>query len=139
MREVFEMGGPAPEFSLIGTDGMIHTLNHYRGSRAIVIMFVCNHCPYVLGSEEYLKALAQTYHQRGVVFIGINPNSDKKVPEDSYEKMVTHMEENKFPWVYLHDPAGQIAMRYGASHTPHFFLTRFWSLSHLSREGFRQA
>jgi peroxiredoxin len=117
-----EIGKNAPDLSLIGTDGMIHTLNEYKGSRAIVVMFLCNHCPYVRGCEEYLRKLAEGYRRRGVAFIAINSNSVLTEPEDSYNEMTRLMEEKDFPWVYLHDPSQQIALKFGALCTPHFFL-----------------
>lgn len=122
MYDSLDIGCKAPDFSLIGTDGVIHTLAEFRGARAVVVMFLCNHCPYVIGCESYLKEIALKYQKRGVSFVAINSNCEEVKAEDSYEKMVEKMELSKFPWVYLHDSSQQIALKYGAQVTPHFFL-----------------
>lgn len=119
MKTLLEIGDLAPDFSLVGTDGLIYGINQYKGYRAIVLFFTCNLCPYVRGSEEYLRALVGEFHKKGVAFLGINPNNEG---EDTYEQMIALMEEHKFPWRYLHDPMQQIAKRYGALATPQFFL-----------------
>lgn len=122
MSYTLEIGKTAPDFSLIGTDGLIHTLNEFRGSRGIVVFFTCNHCPYVIGSEDYLISLAKEYYQRGIAFVAINSNSPNTYEEDSFENMVIRANEKNFPWPYLQDRSQQIAKRYGALCTPHFFL-----------------
>ena len=119
MKALLEIGDLAPDFSLVGTDGLIYGINQYKGYRAIVLFFTCNLCPYARGSDEYLRSLVGEFHKKGVAFLGINPNNEG---QDTYEQMIALMEEYKFPWRYLHDPMQQIAKRYGALATPQFFL-----------------
>ena len=117
-----ELGDVAPDFSLIGTDGLIYTINQYRGSRAIVVFFTCNHCPYAKGSEKALSDLCKKYIPKGVVFLAINSNDATEYPEDSYDNMQRLMEEKDLPWPYLSDSSQEIAKKFGAVCTPHFFL-----------------
>lgn len=121
MYHSLELGTKVPDFSLIGADGFIHTLGEFKGSRALVIMFLCNHCPYVQGSLHYLKQLAKTYQKRGVAFIAIHSNR-ARTSEDSYEMIVNHSISEQLPWISLHDASQQIALKFGALVTPHYFL-----------------
>ena len=122
MKRPLEIGMKAPEFSLIGTDGLIYSSNQIKGARAICIFFTCNHCPYVRGQDDYLSNLAQEYEKFGAKFIAINSNSAMQNVEDSYDGMVRRMEEKKFPWPYLHDATQSTAKAFGAGNTPEFFL-----------------
>ena len=119
MSTMLEIGEPAPDFSLIGTDGMIYNLTQYRGSRAIVVMFINEGSPSVIGCEEYLRSLAESYYHKGVVFVAINPENDTP---DIYDQMTDKMEKKGFPWPYLHDPTQRIVKQYGACSAPHFYL-----------------
>lgn len=119
MKTLLEVGDIAPDFSLVGADGLIYGINQYKGYRAIVVFFTCNLCPYARGMEEYLRVIADTFHKKGVAFLAVNPNDEGT---DTYEQMTALMEEHKFPWKYLQDKAQQIAKKYGALATPHFFL-----------------
>ncbi|MEC0244742.1 thioredoxin family protein [Paenibacillus chitinolyticus] len=116
------IGDGARDFRLQGTDGNIYTLDSFRHAKALVVFFTCNHCPYVLGSEEITRRTAEQFTEQGVAFVAINSNSSQTNPEDSFENMVERMEEKKFPWVYLHDKGQEIALAYGALRTPHFFV-----------------
>ena len=115
MKTLLDVGNLAPDFSLVGTDGLIYAINQYKGYRAIVLFFTSNGCPYAKGMEGYLKGLVGEFYKKGVAFIGINSSDD-------YDSMVAFMAERGLPWRYLHDPTQQIAKRYGAIVTPHFFL-----------------
>ena len=112
----------APNFRLKATDGSSYSLRDFVAARALVIFFTCNHCPYVTGSDEITRQTAEKYKDQGVLFVAINSNSAFSYPEDSFEKMVERMEKNQFPWVYLHDETQEVALRYGALRTPHFFV-----------------
>lgn len=112
----------APNFSLKGTDLKTYTLDSFKDAKYLVIFFTCNHCPYVVGSDEVTRETAEKYRADGVVFVGINSNSIKTVPDDSFEKMIERMEDKQFPWVYLYDETQEIAKKYGALRTPHFFV-----------------
>jgi len=88
----------------------------------LVIFFTCNHCPYVLGSDEVTRQTADKFAARGVAFVGINANSKNTYPEDDFDHMVTRMVEHKFPWIYLYDESQEVALAYGALRTPHFYV-----------------
>jgi len=116
------LGSKAPNFSLKGTDGKLHSLFGFKEAKGVVIFFTCNHCPYVIASDEITRAAVEKYGPKGIVFIGINSNSINTIPEDSYEAMIARHKSHKFPWYYLHDPTQEVALAYGALRTPHFFL-----------------
>lgn len=109
-------------FTLKGTDGKAYTLENFDHAKLLVIFFTCNHCPYVIGSDEITRQTAEKYKDRGVVFVGISSNDPAIYPEDSYEHMVKRMDEHHFPWHYLYDSTQEIAVHYGALRTPHFFV-----------------
>lgn len=114
-------GAKAPNFNLPGTDGKTHSLADFT-QKFLVIFFTCNHCPYVIGSDEVTRQTAKKFSSRDVAFVGINSNSRHTYEEDSFEHMVRRMNEHKFPWVYLHDESQEVALAYGALRTPHFFV-----------------
>lgn len=116
------LGQHPPEFSLRATDGKTYTLEDFKDFNTLVIFFTCNHCPYVINSDEITRKTVEKFSPKGVAFIGINSNSASTVAEDSYDHMVHRMHENKFPWVYLHDTTQEVAKKYGALRTPHFYI-----------------
>jgi peroxiredoxin len=116
------LGASAPNFNLLATDGKRYTLADFDDARFLVIFFTCNHCPYVLASDEYTRELALKFTQQGVRFIGINSNATSTVAEDSLEHMVARMAAEQFPWVYLRDEDQTVARAYGALRTPHYYL-----------------
>jgi len=116
------MGSKAKEFSLKGTDGKVYSLKDFAEAKVLVIFFICNHCPYVIGSDEVTRKTANKFAAQGVKFVGINSNSKNTYADDSFEHMVERMAEHKFPWVYLHDETQDVARAYGALRTPHFFV-----------------
>jgi peroxiredoxin len=122
MAYTLQIGEQAPDFDLKATDGKFYKLDDFSESRILVIFFTCNHCPYVLGSDEVTRLTANRFLNQGVRFVGINSNSPNTYAEDSYENMVLRMYENQFPWLYLHDETQQIASVYGALKTPHFYV-----------------
>jgi peroxiredoxin len=122
MAFTLEIGQKAPDFRLPATDGKTYQLSDFDDAKVLVIFFTCNHCPYVLGSDEVTRRTAERFAPQGVRFVGINANSVKTKPEDSFENMVKRMEENKFPWVYLRDDSQEVALAYGALRTPHFYV-----------------
>jgi peroxiredoxin len=122
MAYTLEIGSKAPDFLLKGTDGRFYSLNDFSEAHALVIFFSCNHCPYVLGSDEVTRKTAEAFEPRDVKFVAINSNSPNTYSEDSYENMVLRMGEKRFPWLYLHDDTQQIALEYGALKTPHFYV-----------------
>jgi peroxiredoxin len=121
MSFTLQIGDSAPAFSLPATDGQTYSLNEFD-DQVLVIFFTCNHCPYVFGSDENTRAIAEQFAELGVRFVAINSNSKNTYAEDSFEHMVERMEEYKFPWIYLHDESQEVALAYGALRTPHFFV-----------------
>lgn len=122
MAFTLQIGQKAPAFSLPATDGKVYSLADFDISPFLVIFFTCNHCPYVIGSDEVTRATAEKFMPKGVRFVGINSNSPNTYPEDSFFGMVGRMNKNKFPWLYLHDASQDVARAYGALRTPHFFV-----------------
>ena len=115
------LGSKPPAFHLLGTDKKYYGLEDFK-EKILVIFFTCNHCPYVIGSDEYTRRTAEKFLNQSVRFVGINSNSKNTVPEDSFEEMIKRMAEKRFPWVYLHDKTQEVARSYGALRTPHFFV-----------------
>ena len=122
MAYTLQIGEHAPDFNLKATDGKFYKLRDFSESRILVVFFTCNHCPYVLGSEEVTRATVNRFSNEGVRFVAINSNSPNSYEEDSYDHMVLRMNENHFPWLYLHDDTQEIALAYGALRTPHFYV-----------------
>lgn len=122
MSYTLSIGQIAPDFSLKGTDEKTYTLHDFSSAKGLVIFFTCNHCPYVIGSNENTRALAEKFKDQGIPFVGINSNSPNTYPEDSFEYMKALMEREHYPWTYLYDEGQVTALEYGALKTPHFYL-----------------
>lgn len=122
MAFTLPLGSTAPDFQLPATDGRTCSLATFADARILVIFFTCNHCPYVIGSDEVTRATAEKFADRGVRFVAINSNSSNTYAEDDYAHMVTRMMEMKFPWTYLRDKSQEVALAYGALRTPHFYV-----------------
>ncbi|HTZ50699.1 MAG TPA: thioredoxin family protein [Spirochaetia bacterium] len=122
MSFTLDIGARAPTFALPGTDGKTWRLDDFGKSPVLVVFFTCNHCPYVLGSDETTRKTVEKYAPRGVAFVGINSNSEQTHQEDDFPHMVERMNQNKFPWTYLRDQSQATARAYGALRTPHFFV-----------------
>lgn len=122
MAFTLQIGQKAIDFKLPSTEGREYSLSDFEKFKYLVIFFTCNHCPYVLGSDEITRDAAEKYSKKGVVFAGINSNSENTYPEDSFPHMVERMKKNKFPWVYLYDKPQEVAKAYGALRTPHFYV-----------------
>lgn len=122
MSFTLEPGQKAIDFRLPSTEGPEYSLSDFKDYQYLVLFFTCNHCPYVMGSDEMTRATAEKYCAAGVVFVGINSNSESTYEEDSFPNMVARMEKFKFPWKYLYDRDQSVAKAYGALRTPHFFV-----------------
>ena len=117
------LGMEAPDFKLTDQiDGKEKTLNELRSDKATVVMFICNHCPYVKHVQTGLVELANDYIPKGVSFIAINSNDVKNYPEDSPENMKAVGERLGYPFPYLFDETQEIAKAYDAACTPDFFV-----------------
>lgn len=121
MAYTLQIGEKAPDFQLPATDGGTYNLADFK-DKYLVIFFTCNHCPYVLGSDEMTRITAEKFKNKEVRFVGINSNSPNTYPQDSFDNMVKRMGQLKFPWLYLHDSSQDVARTYGALRTPHFFV-----------------
>jgi len=122
MGFTLDIGAHAPTFALPATDGKTYRLDDFKDASVLVVFFTCNHCPYVLGSDEVTRKTAEKFSSRGVTFVAINSNSEQTHADDDFAHMVRRMEEKKFPWVYLRDVSQASARAYGALRTPHFFV-----------------
>lgn len=122
MAFTLEIGSKAIDFNLPATDGKKYSLQSFSNSKFLVVFFTCNHCPYVINSDEITRKTVEKYQPLGVTFVGINSNSKNTYPEDSFEGMVERMKKYKFPWKYLHDEMQEVALAYGALRTPHFYV-----------------
>jgi peroxiredoxin len=122
MAFTLEPGEMAIDFKLPSTEGKEYRLSDFDKYKYLVIFFTCNHCPYVIGSDETTRVTAEKFGKKGVGFAGINSNSENTYPEDSFPNMVERMKKNKFPWVYLYDKPQEVAKAYGALRTPHFYV-----------------
>ena len=122
MAFTLDVGADAPDFELPATDGKTYKLSDFDDIPVLVVFFTCNHCPYVLGSDEVTRQTVERYSPKGVKFIGVNSNSSNTYPEDSFDHMVERMQTHKFPWLYLRDKSQEVALAYGALRTPHFYL-----------------
>jgi peroxiredoxin len=118
-----KIGDAALTFELPATDGKTYSLSSVsKGREATAVIFMCNHCPYVLAWLDRLIALAREYQDKGIAFVGINANDAVKYPADSLEKMQELARVRGLPFTYLHDQPQAVARAYGAERTPEIFL-----------------
>lgn len=117
------LGMQAPDFSLVDVvSGALTGLQQIRSDTATVIMFICNHCPYVKHVQAELVRLANDYRKRGVAFVAISSNDAVGYPEDGPQQMKAVAREHGYPFPYLYDPTQQVARAYQAACTPDFYL-----------------
>ena len=118
---VCDFGWKAPDFSLPATDGKTYALSDIGGSRGTLVMFICNHCPYVLAAIERIVRDARELQRIGIGVAAICSNDPRAYPADSFPKMVEFAETHGLPFPYLHDEEQTVARAYGAACTPDFF------------------
>jgi len=118
---VCDFGWPAPDFALPGTDGKTHSLSDIRGPNGTLIMFICNHCPYVLAVLDRMIRDARDLSALGIGVAAICANDATSHPADSFDNMVRMASERDFPFPYLHDEDQSVARAYDAVCTPDFF------------------
>lgn len=116
------LGTPAPDFKLMNVDGREVALSDFAGKPALLVMFMCNHCPFVVHVADELARLGSEYIGRGVAVVGINANDTATHPADSPERMVAEAEERGYQFPYLFDETQAVAKAYRAACTPDFFL-----------------
>jgi len=122
MAFTLPIGSRAPDFDLPGVDGRNYSLADFASARALLVVFSCNHCPYVVGSEQRMIDLYHDYAPRGLAMVAINSNETVNHPGDSFEHMVRRAKERGLPFPYLRDESQDVARAYGALRTPHFYL-----------------
>jgi len=120
---MLELGTEAPYFSLTdAVSGRTYSLDGFTGNKALLVMFICNHCPYVKLIKEELARYAADYMPKGVAIVAISSNDVENYPDDSPEKMKEDAEKFGYPFPYLYDETQDIAKAYKAACTPDFFL-----------------
>lgn len=118
---VCDFGAPAPDFELPGVDGQRWSLADCRGEKGTLVMFICNHCPYVKGAIDRIVRDCRELETLGVGSVAIMSNDPEDYPEDSFDNMKVFAREQDFPFPYLIDETQSIAKAYGAVCTPDFF------------------
>lgn len=122
MSFTLDTGAQAPDFDLPGSDGRNHKVADVMGKSGLLLFFTCNHCPYVVNSEDRQKAIFAKAAARGVAMVAIHSNETHDHPEDAFDLVKAKMKEKGFGWLSLHDETQLVARAYGAERTPHFFL-----------------
>jgi peroxiredoxin len=115
-------GDPAPPFALPGVDGKVHKNADFAGEKLLLVVFWCNHCPYVQAWEGRMIALARKFGPRGVGIVAINANDAQAYPDDNLERMIERAKGKGYPFPYLRDESQDVARAYGALVTPHAML-----------------
>ena len=116
------LGTKAPDFSLPKVDGRIVSLSDFSDAPALLVIFMCNHCPFVIHVSEGIARLAEDYQKRGVAVVGINSNDVEHYPDDAPEKMAEEVQRRGYTFPYLYDESQEAAKAYHAACTPDFFV-----------------
>lgn len=116
-----QIGENAPDFNLKGVDNKQYSLDSFKDKKILIVIFSCNHCPYVVAYENRMIKLQDEFKDN-VAFIAINPNNEITHPEDSFENMKIRDKEKNFNFPYLRDETQETAKAYKAERTPHIFL-----------------
>ena len=117
-----QLGTKAVDFCLKGVDGKMHSLADYDDKDVLVVVIMCNHCPYVQAVDDRLVQLQDKLAEQGVQFVGINPNDSIKYPDDNFENMVKRAKEKEYNFPYLRDEDQSIARKYQAQCTPDIYV-----------------
>lgn len=118
---ICNFGAPAIDFALPGTDGKVWTLDQCRGDKGLLVMFICNHCPYVKSIRDRLVRDTRELLNYGINSVAIMANDPADYPEDSFENMQVVAQQYNYPFPYLLDESQDVAKAYGAVCTPDFF------------------
>ena len=116
------LGTKAPDFSLVNVDGQTVSLADFADAPALLVMFICNHCPFVKHLADALAQFTAEYMAKGVAVVGINSNDAASYPADSPEQMVREAEERGYRFPYLYDETQEVAKAYRAACTPDFYV-----------------
>jgi peroxiredoxin len=117
-----ELGAPCPDFRLPAVDGKTYGRDDFRAQSALVVMFICNHCPYVKAVEDRLIRLAREFEPRGVQFVAVCANDAENYPDDAFDKLAARWRERGYGFPYLHDEGQDVARAFGAVCTPDLFV-----------------
>ncbi|MCB1214440.1 MAG: thioredoxin family protein [Deltaproteobacteria bacterium] len=120
--EAIQMGSSAPNFKLKDVEDHWVQLNDFKGKKALVVLFICNHCPYVQAIEDRLIQLRRDYESKGVQLIGICSNDASNYPEDAPPKLLKRWQEKHYGFPYLIDETQEVAKAYGAVCTPDLYV-----------------
>ena len=120
--EMVPLGTPADDFTLPGVDGKRYSLGSFEGKQILVVIFMCNHCPYVKATLDRMIRIQKRYQDKSVQLIGINPNDETTYPDDSFENMKVVAKAKEIPFPYLRDESQQVARKYNAVCTPDIFV-----------------
>ncbi|MBD3303402.1 MAG: redoxin domain-containing protein [Candidatus Eisenbacteria bacterium] len=120
--QMLPIGTTAPDFTLPDTEGREVSLSQFEGAPAYLVMFICNHCPFVIHVKRELAELCREYQERGVAVVAINANDANKYPDDSPERMKADKEALGYTFPYLYDETQEIAKAYRAACTPDFYV-----------------
>jgi len=119
---MLELGTLAPEFTLPDSSGAPVSLSDFNDAPALVVAFICNHCPFVVHIREALSEFGRVYQERGVAIVAINSNDVATHPDDSPEKMAEEVASAGYTFSYLYDESQSVAQAYQAACTPDFFV-----------------
>lgn len=121
--DALKIGTAVPAFELAGTDGRVHALKDFtQESKATVVVFTCNTCPFSIAYEPILIDMAKHYEGKGVQFVLINSNDPDVKPGDSFAAMLERSADKEYPFAYLYDATQEVAKSFDATVTPHVFL-----------------
>ncbi len=119
---MLDLGSNAPRFTLPSTEGKEVSLSDFSSSEALVVIFMCNHCPYVIHIADALAVLAKEYQLKGVSFVGINSNDIEAYPADNLQNMIKEKALRQYEFPYLLDETQEVAKAYGAACTPDLYV-----------------
>ena len=122
LSTMLPLGSLAPDFHLADTNGRMVSRDDFKNSDGLLIMFICNHCPYVKHVRDELARLAKDYQDKGISIVAINSNDVENHPDDSPKMMAREVEEAGYTFPYLYDESQETAKAYRAACTPDFFL-----------------
>jgi peroxiredoxin len=122
LSTMLPLGTTAPDFSLVNVDGRAVSRSDFENGSGLLVIFMCNHCPFVIHIADRLAEFAAEYQQKGLAIVGINSNDASNHPADSPEQMVAEAEARGYSFPYLYDETQDVAQAYQAACTPDFFL-----------------
>jgi peroxiredoxin len=120
--KTLQIGSTIPNFNLLSIDGKKYSLDTFKDKKALIIIFSCNHCPYVQAYENRIMAIQNDYEEKGVSVVAINSNDAVQYPDDSFDEMKKRAALKKFNFVYVRDENQSAAKNFDAAHTPEIFL-----------------